>query len=232
MMDRAVSQEPGVSVRVVEEPSVPRAATAGDDELVDYGWECLRRGAWRQARSMFEAELRGDATPGGFEGLAWSCFWLVDVDALFQARAEAFRLFHERRDPYGAARAAMWIGSEHVEFKGSISVANGWFRRARRLLATADPSPEHGWLALPEGEGAVGCLEAHPVCCTGALNRISSMIDGSWQGSGGGWATWFRALGDPSRIVILNLLATADRAVTVGEIVDELGLASRRFIIT
>ena len=23
------------------------------------------------------------------------------------------------------------------------------------------------------------------------------------------WATWFRALGDPTRIVILNLLATA-----------------------
>jgi len=34
------------------------------------------------------------------------------------------------------------------------------------------------------------------------------------------WATWFRALGDPSRIVILNLLATTDRALTVGEIVD------------
>ena len=34
------------------------------------------------------------------------------------------------------------------------------------------------------------------------------------------WASWFRALGDPSRIVILNLLATTDRAMTVGEIVE------------
>lgn len=34
------------------------------------------------------------------------------------------------------------------------------------------------------------------------------------------WAGWFRALSDPSRIVILNLVATADRALTVGEIVD------------
>jgi DNA-binding transcriptional ArsR family regulator len=34
------------------------------------------------------------------------------------------------------------------------------------------------------------------------------------------WASWFRALGDPSRIEILNLLATTDRAMTVGEIVD------------
>ena len=31
--------------------------------------------------------------------------------------------------------------------------------------------------------------------------------------------------GDPSRIVILNLLASAGRAMTVGEIVNEVGLA-------
>jgi len=34
------------------------------------------------------------------------------------------------------------------------------------------------------------------------------------------WAGWFRALGDPTRIVILNLLATAGRPLTVAEIVD------------
>ena len=36
----------------------------------------------------------------------------------------------------------------------------------------------------------------------------------------GVWAGWFRALGDPNRIVILNLLATAGRAMSVAEIVD------------
>ncbi len=39
------------------------------------------------------------------------------------------------------------------------------------------------------------------------------------------WASWFRALGDPTRIIILNLLATSDRPLTVGEIVDQVGLA-------
>ena len=69
---------------------------------------------------MFEADLRGHASPEAFEGLAWSCFWLDidtpprfdtpladqphEVDRLFQARAEVCHLFHERRDPYGAAR--------------------------------------------------------------------------------------------------------------------------------
>src|SRR3990170_874157 len=33
------------------------------------------------------------------------------------------------------------------------------------------------------------------------------------------WATWFRALGDPTRIVILNLLATTGRPMSVAEIV-------------
>jgi len=38
------------------------------------------------------------------------------------------------------------------------------------------------------------------------------------------WASWFRALGDPSRIVILNLLARTGRVLTVGEIVATLDI--------
>ena len=36
------------------------------------------------------------------------------------------------------------------------------------------------------------------------------------------WATWFKALGDPTRILILNLLATEARPMSVAEIVDAL----------
>jgi DNA-binding transcriptional ArsR family regulator len=34
------------------------------------------------------------------------------------------------------------------------------------------------------------------------------------------WAGWFKALGDPTRILILNLLATEGRAMTTGEVVE------------
>jgi DNA-binding transcriptional ArsR family regulator len=34
------------------------------------------------------------------------------------------------------------------------------------------------------------------------------------------WAGWFRALGDGSRVLILNQLALARRPLTVGEVVD------------
>ena len=34
------------------------------------------------------------------------------------------------------------------------------------------------------------------------------------------WASWFRALGDPTRVMILHLLSSEDRPMTVGEITD------------
>src|ERR687898_2505087 len=34
------------------------------------------------------------------------------------------------------------------------------------------------------------------------------------------WASWFRCLGDPSRVLILNRLAIARRPMTVGELVE------------
>jgi DNA-binding transcriptional ArsR family regulator len=36
------------------------------------------------------------------------------------------------------------------------------------------------------------------------------------------WASWFRSLGDPTRVLILNLLATEARPMRVGEIVERL----------
>ncbi|MGH9249439.1 MAG: ArsR/SmtB family transcription factor [Acidimicrobiales bacterium] len=39
------------------------------------------------------------------------------------------------------------------------------------------------------------------------------------RGSAEVWASWFRALGDASRVLILNQLALARRPLTVGEIV-------------
>lgn len=36
------------------------------------------------------------------------------------------------------------------------------------------------------------------------------------------WASWFRALGDPTRVLLLQLLANAEGPLTVGEITDRL----------
>ncbi len=36
------------------------------------------------------------------------------------------------------------------------------------------------------------------------------------------WASWFRALGDPTRVLMLHLLASERRPLTIGEMVDAL----------
>lgn len=38
------------------------------------------------------------------------------------------------------------------------------------------------------------------------------------------YASWFRCLADGTRLVVLNTVATAPRAMTVGEIVDRVGI--------
>src|SRR5215207_10351494 len=57
------------------------------------------------------------------------------------------------------------------------------------------------------------------------LHRLSSIIDGEFFGDqaredAATCAGWFKALGDPTRILILNLLATEARAMTTGEVVE------------
>jgi DNA-binding transcriptional ArsR family regulator len=39
------------------------------------------------------------------------------------------------------------------------------------------------------------------------------------------YASWFRALADPTRVQLVEMLARADGAMSVGEIVAEMGLA-------
>lgn len=45
--------------------------------------------------------------------------------------------------------------------------------------------------------------------------EMEDLVD---RGTAETYATWFRALSDPTRIQVLNLLATAGRPMTVGEI--------------
>ena len=46
---------------------------------------------------------------------------------------------------------ATWLAADQLDFRGAAAVANGWLRRAHRLLAPLEPGPDHGWLAFHEG---------------------------------------------------------------------------------
>jgi DNA-binding CsgD family transcriptional regulator len=139
-----------VPERANDEPDSP---PAGGDAT---GWRELRDGRWDSARALFEAALATEVTPGALEGLSWAAWWLDDADAVFETRERAYRLYHRRGEPLGAARMATWLAVDQLDFRGAPSVAQGWLRRAHRLLDPLEPGAEHGWLAFHEGYLAYG----------------------------------------------------------------------------
>jgi len=120
------------------------------------GWSALREGRWDAARTAFTDALATERTPEALEGLSWAAWWLDDADEVFAARAASFDLYRRARRPADAARMATWLAVDHLDFHGAAAVANGWLRRARRLLESQPPGPDHGWLAFHEGYVAQG----------------------------------------------------------------------------
>jgi DNA-binding NarL/FixJ family response regulator len=150
--------------------STPRHLAA---EL-DAGWAALRRAAWTEARGAFAAVVDQAESAEAYEGLAWAAFWLLDVEALFSARERAYQLYREAGDLLSAARVGTWIASDHIDFRGDDAVANGWMRRASRLLDGLDEAPEHGWLAAHQGFDAL--LRENDVTAGRELGAIAAAI--------------------------------------------------------
>lgn len=118
------------------------------------GREALRRGEWERAREYFEAAHERGESAEAMEALAMAVWWLDDGQLTIESRERAYRLYRERGHAAGAARMATWLGWDYLAFRGEPAVARGWLQRAHRLLAALDPVPEHGWLAIREGEFA------------------------------------------------------------------------------
>jgi LuxR family transcriptional regulator, maltose regulon positive regulatory protein len=107
------------------------------------------------ARESFEAALRDEEMPEALEGLSWAVWWQNDAEAVFATREQAFLRYRAKGDVRGAARMALWLAADHLDFRSEAAVANGWHERARRLLNGIEAAPEHGWLALLEGAVAL-----------------------------------------------------------------------------
>jgi LuxR family transcriptional regulator, maltose regulon positive regulatory protein len=132
----------------------------------------LGRGAWADARDRFLDAVAVEETPAALEGLSWAAWWLDDPDACLDARVRAYHRYHETGEIRSAARMALWIGDDHLEFRGEHAVAGGWFARATRLLERLEPGPEHGWLAV---------FEAHAALERGALDTAWSRAEEARQ---------------------------------------------------
>jgi len=118
---------------------------------IDAGWAALAEGSWEAARESFERAIAVAETPEAFEGLSWAAWWLDDGDTVFEAREHAYRLYRKKGAVADAARMATWLAVDQLDFRGAWAVANGWLRRAHRLLDPIEAGPDHGWLAFHEG---------------------------------------------------------------------------------
>jgi LuxR family maltose regulon positive regulatory protein len=116
------------------------------DERVREGNSALARGAWAQARAIFEQELEAHETIDALEGLSWAAWWVEDVATCLAARERAFRLSRREGDLRRAAMLALWVADDYLILRGERAIANGWFQRAARILEELDTCPEHGWL--------------------------------------------------------------------------------------
>ncbi|HEY9014353.1 MAG TPA: hypothetical protein VIM84_04775, partial [Gemmatimonadales bacterium] len=111
------------------------------------GRAALAEGKWEEARRCFEAATPERDSPEALEGLGMALWWLEEYATAIDARECAYRLYRNNKDVLGAARMAVWLGHDYAEYRGETAVANGWLRRAERLLAGLPLAPEHALLA-------------------------------------------------------------------------------------
>jgi ATP/maltotriose-dependent transcriptional regulator MalT len=133
-------------------------STALDSSLagrLQAGRDALARGGWEEARICFEVALKDAESPEALEGLGMACWWLEDYPTGIDARERAYRLFRSRDERTAAARVAVWLSIDYADFRGESAIANGWLRRAERLLDGLEPTPEHALLAYQNAHVAL-----------------------------------------------------------------------------
>jgi DNA-binding CsgD family transcriptional regulator len=128
------------------------ADTVATQEALTAGWDALAATDWERARASFEAAIQLEPSAEALEGRSHAAWWLDDAETMFATRERAYRLYRRNGDLRSAGRLATLFGIDYFGFRGEPAIGNGWFRRAHRLLEGLPPAPEHGWLAIWEGQ--------------------------------------------------------------------------------
>jgi ATP/maltotriose-dependent transcriptional regulator MalT len=115
----------------------------------------LTAGDWQTARDLYEELTRETNAPEAWAGLAEAAWLQQDSKLMIDARLAAYRAYRERNDDIPAARMAVALGNDFLDFRGDAAVANGWFKYARRLLAPLPPSADHARLNVWESRLAL-----------------------------------------------------------------------------
>lgn len=131
------------------------SATPARDADLAAGQQALERGEWEAARERFERSLAAGESAEAWDGLAVARCWLEQYAATMEAREHAYRLYRERDERPAAARMALWLALDSLDYRNELAVANGWLARAARLLEGLPPTPELGNVILIRGHIAL-----------------------------------------------------------------------------
>src|SRR5918995_3359781 len=131
------------------------STAAGGTDPLAAGHAALANAAWDDARARFEEAVDADDAPEAWEGLGRAAWWQGDQEETLAARERAYRAYREARNFCGAARMAMWLASDHLDFRGDDAVASAWLRRGRALLRDHGPCAEQGYITLLEADIAL-----------------------------------------------------------------------------
>ncbi len=129
------------------------------------GDRALAAGKWDEAREAFERALDDGAPGAALMGLGDALWWLGRTEESLERLEEAFLAYRREADLAGAANAAILLSMVNKANYGNVAVAQGWVRRARRLVEEAGVDSAIGWVHAIEGyvsgdvKAAVGCYE-------------------------------------------------------------------------
>jgi LuxR family maltose regulon positive regulatory protein len=126
------------------------ATTDDRSDPLAAGEAALARGAWQEARDLFEEAVADGAGPEALEGLATAAFFLDQGPVVLDSRERAYAQYREAGRAVDAARVATALAWDYRIFRGEAAVGDGWLARARRLLQGSGSTRERGWLALRE----------------------------------------------------------------------------------
>ncbi|MHB8656785.1 MAG: helix-turn-helix transcriptional regulator [Solirubrobacteraceae bacterium] len=111
---------------------------------------------------------------GDLVRLAYAHYWTGSLDSYLQVMERAFRAFVEGGDDAQAALAALMLQWDYLS-KPAKSLANGWYRRATRILNGCPECVAHGYLAqartwqmLDEGNFDAALRYAHEIAEIGS----------------------------------------------------------------
>jgi LuxR family transcriptional regulator, maltose regulon positive regulatory protein len=203
-------------------------ADAGDD-VVRGGYEALSRWDWPRALELFEKALAQEETPEAFGGLGAAASWLDDARLAISSHERAYRMYRDRGDAEGGARAAVALADNLLTFRGDSAVASGWLGRSRRMLERCPESPLHALVDVLEGYLAMAyerdsarareltkrAVEVSRACGDSNTEMVAAALYGLVLVTQGAFAEGMRMLDDATAASVVGDISDPESAANV-----------------